>query len=146
MTIDIQAMLDRVVAEVFDETFTVAPINLSGDAWPHGVLISSRSGTGRTVIIRASYEWMDAVVPELGVQTILFDDDGVEAEREAGLRRLCLVMRAYLRGGGRVEQRRRVLRRGTVPVLRIEMDGLEWRLGRHFSTVPDPSGGETAVG
>jgi hypothetical protein len=43
---------------------------------------------------------MDAHVPELNVQTILFDEDDVEAEKEAEFRRLCFVMRAYLQGEG----------------------------------------------
>ncbi len=139
MSIDIRAMLDRVVAEAFDENFTATPTDSSDDSCLHGVHLSNRSGTDRTAIIRVSYEWMDALIPELDVQTILFDYDDVEAEKEAELRRLCLVMRAYLRGGGRVEQRRRFLHWGTIPVLSIEVDGLEWRLRRHLSTVPYPS-------
>jgi hypothetical protein len=81
---------------------------------------------------------MDALVPALNVQTILFDEDDEEAEKEAELRRLCLVMRAYLQGEGHVEQRRRLFRRGTIPSLYIEVDSLEWRLGRHLSAVPYP--------
>lgn len=131
-------MLHRVVAEVFDENFAVTDVNSSNASWLHGVHVSTRFGKDRTAIIRASYEWMDALVPELNVQTILFDYDDVEPEKEAELRRLCLVMRAYLQGEGHVEQRRRQFRRGTVPVLTIEMDGLEWRLGRHLSAVPYP--------
>jgi hypothetical protein len=139
MTIDIKAMLHRVVAEVFDENFAVTNASSSDDSWLHGVHVSNGSDQDRTAIIRASYGWMDAIVPELNVQTILFDEDDVEAEKEAELRRLCFVMRAYLQGEGRVEQRRRLFRRGTVPILSIEVDGLEWRLGRRHSSVPNPS-------
>ena len=139
MTIDIKSMLHRVVAEVFDENFAVTNASSSDDSWLHGVHVSNCSDQDRTAIIRASYGWMDANVPELNVQTILFDEDDVEAEKEAELRRLCFVMRAYLQGEGRVEQRRRLFRRGTVPILSIEVDGLEWRLGRHLSSVPNPS-------
>src|SRR6476661_10129205 len=139
MTVDIKAMLHRVVAEVFDERFAVANVSSRDDSWLHGVHVSNRFDKHRTAIIRASYGWMDALVPELNVQTILFDDDDVEAEKEAELRRLCFVMRAYLQGQGRVEHRRRLFRSGTVPILSIELDGLEWRLGRHLSSVPNPS-------
>jgi hypothetical protein len=125
MTIDIKAMLHRVVAEVFDENFAVANVSSSDDARLHGVHVSNRSDNERTAVIRASYTWMDALVPELNVQTILFDEDDEEAEKEAELRRLCLVMRAYLQGEGRVEQRRRLFRRGTVPILYIEVDSLD---------------------
>lgn len=136
MTIDIKAMLHRVVAEVFDENFTVADVSSSDDSWLHGVHVSSRYDKDRTAIIRASYEWMDAFIPELNVQTSLFDYDDVEQEKEAELRRLCLVMHAYLQGEGHVETRRRLFRRSTVSILSIEVDGLEWRLGRHHFVVP----------
>ena len=138
MTIDIQAMLHRVVAEVFDENFTVENVGSSDDAWLHGVQVSKRCEKDRTAVIRASYEWMDALVPELDVQAVIFDYDDVEADKEAELRRLCLAMRSYLQGEGRIEQRRQLFRRGTVPILRFEVDGFEWRLGRHLSSVPDP--------
>ena len=138
MTIDIKAMLHRVVAEVFGENFTVADVSSGDDSWLHGVHVSSRFDTDRTAIIRASYEWMDAFIPELNVQTALFDYDDVEPEKEAELRRLCIVMRACLQGEGHVEKRRRLFRRGTVAILSIEVDGLEWRLGRHHFVVPYP--------
>jgi len=136
--IDIKAMLHRVIAEVFDENFVITDVRSKEEAWLHGVRVSSRFDKDRTAIIRASYEWMDAFIPELTVQTTLFDYDDVESEKEAELQRLCLVMRAYLLGEGRIEERRRLFRRGTVPVLRIEVDGLEWCLGRHHSSVPYP--------
>jgi hypothetical protein len=138
VTIDIETMLHRVVAEVFDETFAVEDVRSSDASWLHGVHVSSRLHKDRTAIIRASYEWVDAFIPELNVQTTLFDYDAVEEEKETDLRRLCLVMRAYLLGEGRVEHRRRLLRRGTAPILKIEVDRLEWHLGAHLSSVPYP--------
>ncbi|MFL4476708.1 hypothetical protein ACIPUB_00340 [Paeniglutamicibacter sp. ORCA_105] len=78
---------------------------------------------------------MDAFIPELNVQTSVLDEDDVEQEKEDELRELCLIMRAYLRGEGRIEQRRRLFRRGTVPVLNVEVDGREWRLGRNHWSV-----------
>ncbi|KLU10232.1 hypothetical protein ABL57_07945 [Kocuria sp. SM24M-10] len=110
--IDIKAMLDRVVAEVFDETFAVRTVGSSDAAWLPGVQVSRRADNGRAAIIRASYEWMVAFISELEVQVALFDYDDVEVEKEAELRRLCLVMRAYLHGEGYIEQRRRLFRRG----------------------------------
>jgi hypothetical protein len=138
VTIDIKAMLQRVVGEVFDENFDVAEVSSGEDSWLHGVHVSSRFDKGRTAIIRASYEWMDAFIPELNVQTTLFDYDDVEPEKEAELRRLCLVMRAYLQGEGRIEQRWRLFRRGTSSVLKIEVDGVQWRFGRYLFSVPYP--------
>jgi hypothetical protein len=135
VTIDLKAMLHRVVAEMFDEDFTVEDATSSEDPSRPAVLVASRLGQDRTAIIRASNVWMDAFIPELNVQTSVLDEDDVEQEKEDEIRRLCLVMRAYLRGEGRIEQRRRLFRRGTVPVLSIEVDGHTWRLGRNHWSV-----------
>ena len=138
VTIDIKAMLHRIVAEVFDGDFTVEDATSSDDPLRHAVRVFNRDKQDRTAIIRATYEWMDAFIPELNVQTTVFDYDDVEQEKEDELRRLCLVMRAYLRGEARIDQRWRLFRRGTVPVVSIELDGLEWRLGRNHWVVPYP--------
>lgn len=67
------------------------------------------------------------------MQAAILDDDDVEAEKEEALRRVCVAMRAYLRGTGGIEQRRRWFRRGTTNVLYLEVDGgRPWRLGRNF--------------
>jgi hypothetical protein len=129
-------MLHRVVAEVFDGNFIVEDAPSSEDPWLHGVRVSGRLDRDCTARIRASYEWVDVFIPELEVQATLFDYDDVEQEKADELRRLCLLVRAHLIGKGRVEQRRWLLRRGTVPVLVIEVDGLEWRLGRNHCVVP----------
>jgi hypothetical protein len=139
VTIDIKAMLDRVVAEVFDQNFSVEDDTSSDYPFGHAVRVTGRPEEGRTAIIRATYEWMDAFIPELNVQTIVFDYDDVEQEKAYELRRLCRVMRAYLEGEARIEHRRRLFRRGTVPVVSVEVDGLEWRLGRHHSVAPTSS-------
>ncbi|MFL4474742.1 hypothetical protein ACIPVK_12150 [Paeniglutamicibacter sp. MACA_103] len=137
MTIDIKAMLHRVVAEVFDQDFTVEDATSSDDASRLAVRVISRLEQDRTAIIRASSAWMDAFIPELNVQTSVLDEDDVEQEQEKEdeLRRLCLIARAYLRGEGRIEQKRRLFRRGTVPVLRVEVNDQEWRLDRNHWTV-----------
>lgn len=83
-------------------------------------------------------EWMDALVPELDFQTILFDYDDVEAEKEAELRRLCPCHAGLPSRGGRVEQGLRFFGQGSVPVLSIEVGGLEWRLRRHLSSGAGP--------
>lgn len=135
VTIDIKAMLHRVVGEVFDQDFAVEDATSIDDPSRHAVRVIRRLDRDRTAIIRASSVWMDAFVPELNVQASVLDEDDVEQEKEDELRRLCLVMRAYLRGEGRIEQRRRLFRRGTIPVLSVEVDGQEWRLGRNHWTV-----------
>ena len=135
MPIDFKAMLHRVVAEVFDQNFTVEDETSDDDPLHHTVRVISRLSQGRMAIIRASNVWMDAFIPELNVQTSVLDEDDVEQDKEDELRRLCLVMRAYLQGEGRIQQRRRLFRRGTVPVLILEADGQEWRLGRNHCSV-----------
>ncbi|PNH81496.1 hypothetical protein [Arthrobacter sp. AFG20] len=72
---------------------------------------------------------MDAFIPGLNVQTIVFDYDDVEQEKAGELRRLCCVMGAYLQGEARVEHRRRLYSPGAVPVVSANVDSLEWRLG-----------------
>ncbi|WP_307028994.1 hypothetical protein [Arthrobacter globiformis] len=134
MTIDIKAMLNRVVAEVFDQNFIVEDDTSSDYPFGHAVRITSRHEQHRTAIIRVTYDWMDAFIPELNVQTIVFDYDDGEQEKAEDLRKLCRAMRAYLQGEARIEHRRRLFRPGTV--VSIEVDGLEWRLGRHHSVSP----------
>lgn len=43
--------------------------------------MSGRFYEDRTAIVRASYEWIDAFIPELNVRTILFDYDDVEPKK-----------------------------------------------------------------
>lgn len=128
-------MLQRVVAEVFDPNFTVEDTTSNDDTSRYSVRVSSGPEQDRMVIIEASSTWMYGFIPELNVQTGVLTDDDEEQEKEAELRRLCLVMRAYLRGEARIEQRRRLFHRSTVPVVSIEVDGQKWRLGRNSWTV-----------
>ncbi len=129
-------MLHRVVAEMFDENFTVEDTTAGDDPSRPAVRVISHLEEGRTAIIRASYVWMEAFIPELNVRASSSpDEDDVEQDKEDELRGICLVMRAYLRGEGRIEQRRRWFRRGTVPVLIIDVDGHQWRLGRNWGSV-----------
>jgi hypothetical protein len=137
VTIDIKAMLHRVIAEVFDQNFTVEDFTSSEESLRPAIRVISRHEQGRTAIIRATYEWIDAFIPELNVQTIVFDYDDVEQEKADLLRKLCRVMRAYLQGEARIEHRRRFLRPGTVPVVSVMLDGREWRIGRHHSVAPN---------
>jgi len=44
-------------------------------------VVSRRREQDRTAIIRATDEWMDAFIPGLNVQTIVFDYDDVEQEK-----------------------------------------------------------------
>lgn len=130
-------MLHRVVADVFDQNFTVEDLTSSDESLRPAVRVIGQREQERTAIIRATYEWMDAFIPELHVQTIVFDYDDVEQEKADLLRNLCRVMRAYLQGEARIEHRRRPLRPGTVPVMSVKLDGREWRLGRHHSVAPN---------
>ncbi|WP_104168916.1 hypothetical protein [Arthrobacter sp. SX1312] len=142
-TIDMRAMLGRVIPEVFDEHLVTADANTDHKIWPYGSLVESRMSEGRSVIIGADGgPFMIAYVPELSVQTMVFDeeDDEEDAEvyREEALRKLCLVMLVYLEGGGRISERRSPLGRGIVRKLIIESDGFDWRLARNFSSGPKP--------
>lgn len=86
MTIDLKAMLERVVAEVFDADFTVEDDTAPGDTLRPAVLVTSHLTEGRTAVIRATYTFLECFIPELDVQAAILDDDDVEAEKEAALR------------------------------------------------------------
>lgn len=130
MTIELDRMLQRVVAEVFgsdvDVTYSADPKS------PHVHRAELGAGdSGRRVGLRASYCWFDVTMLDLGVAATVFDEDDEESDKEAALRALALVARAYLDGAGDVIQKRRIFR--SRPVLRIVVDDQEWEFGRRTS-------------
>ncbi|WP_344686576.1 hypothetical protein [Blastococcus jejuensis] len=135
MAIDVEALLRRVVGEVFDADVEATYSTNPRTPYLHLVRLSDPSGQ-RHAGLRASYEWFDATIFGLGVSTTLFDYDDDEEDKEAVLRALARVVRAYLRGEGRVEHRRGLIR--SRPVLRIQVDNQEWELGRRVSRVHYP--------
>lgn len=139
VTIDMRAMLGRVVPEVFDEHLVTANVNSEHKRCPYGLLVNSRTSEGRSVIIEADGgAFMIAYVPELNVQAMVLheedDDEDAEVDREKALRELCLAMLVYLEGGGHVKERRSMLGRGVVRKLVIEANGTRWHLGRNFGS------------
>lgn len=135
MTIDIDALLRRVVATVFD-----ADVKAEFSAEPkspgvHRVRLAAADGR-RHAGLRASYEWFEATVFDIGVSATLVDYDADEDDKEAVLRSLALVVRAYLCGEGRVEDKRGWFR--SQPVLTIVVEDCEWELGRRRSRVHYP--------
>lgn len=142
MTHHLMIMLDRVVAEVFDEDFVVVKRSSDDPACSASVQFGSRF-QGRSAVIRVDPVWVEGFIPELNVQTALLVDDygeegdeELEAYREAELTKLCRLMRAYLSGGGRITTRRRLFGRGSTFILKIEADGFEWRLGQNHWAGP----------
>ena len=125
VAIDVEALLRRVVAEVFDADVDATYSTEPKDSHMHRVRLTTSDGQ-RHAGLRASYEWFDADIFDLGVSTFLLDYDDEEADKEAVLRELALVVRAYLRGEGRVEHRRGLFRSHSV--LKIVVDGHEWVL------------------
>lgn len=136
MTIDIQTMLYRITAQTFDQNFIVKPEDSLDDGYLHVVRVDSPLGTERTAIFRATYEWVDVWIPELMVGATMFDYGDVKEDKEDDLRRLCIATRVYLEGGAHIEQRRRMFRKDLIPLVIIDVDGLEWRLGRNHCVVP----------
>jgi hypothetical protein len=125
VAIDVETLLRRVVAEVFDAGVDATYSTEPKDSHMHRVRLTSADGQ-RHAGLRASYEWFDADIFDLGVSTFLLDYDDEEADKEAVLRELALLVRAYLRGEGRVEHRRGLFRSHSV--LKIVVDGHEWVL------------------
>lgn len=136
MAIDIEELLRRVVAEVFDADVAVVYSSSPKDAHTHRVEFTSADGR-RHAGMTASYEWFDAYVLDIGVSTFLTDYDDDEADKEAALRELALVVRAYLLGAGRVESRRGLIR--SHAVLKIDVDGHEWELRAPLFRVVQPT-------
>ena len=134
VAVDVEALLRRVVADVFDADVEVA---YSTEKAPHvhRVRLTDPSGM-RHAGLQASYEWFDATIFDLGVSTTLYDYDGEEKDKEAILLALAVVVRAYLRGEGRVERKRGLI--CSHPVLKIAVDNREWELGRQSSRPHHP--------
>ncbi len=130
VAIDVQGLLRRVVAEVFDADVTATYSTHPKNTHMHRVQLTTADGQ-RHAGLEASYEWLQATIFDLGVSTFLLDhDDEGEAKADV-LQGLALVVRAFLHGEGRVEHRRGLIR--SQPVLRIVVDNREWELGRSRS-------------
>jgi hypothetical protein len=132
VAIDVQALLRKVVAEVFDADVTATYSTHPKNPHTHRVRLTPADGR-RKAGLEASHEWFQATIFDLGVSTHLLDYDDEVQDKEAILRALALVVRAYLRGEGRVERRRGLIR--SHPVLRVVVDNREWELG-HRSSQP----------
>jgi hypothetical protein len=134
VAVDLERMLARVVAEVFDDTFDTT-YTRDSEHDPQ-VTLRSPNGGARSAGLRATHEWFEITVPDLGVGATLTDYDSDESQKEAILRELALVARGYLSAEGRVEHRRGLLRKH--PVLTITVNDREWKLGRRSSIVHYP--------
>ena len=134
--IDVAALLRLVVADAArtDVVATVAPDGPEGRYW--SATLSANTGSMRTAVLLASYHWFEVRLPEHGVGAIVFDEDDEEAPKEAALRAVAAVARAWLDGEGTVVRAPRRFRRGErVRVVVRTTDG-EWLLGRRSSRAP----------
>ena len=76
MTIDNKALLDRVIAKVFNGDFVTTRVSSDEARGTHGVQVSQRYHEGRMAIVRVGHVWIDVFIPELNVQTGVLVDDG----------------------------------------------------------------------
>lgn len=133
MAINIQELLHRVVAEVFDGESVTWQDLLSDSSHVHGIQLSAQEGIDgriRRAEMRATYEWFDARILDLGVGATLFDYGDDETEKAVEIRELAHLVLAYLRAEGQVTYRPSLLRRRPVPTLTIEACGRRWTLHR----------------
>lgn len=131
-------LLRRVVADVFDEQYEATYSTEPKSEWVSRVTLStSHGGQRREARLRVSVYWLDAKIVDVGVSAIALIEGFDEAEKEEALRDLALVVRAYLRGEGRLEHRRGLFR--TQPVLTVSVDGRQWQLARRWSKFPPPA-------
>jgi hypothetical protein len=135
VAVDVQALLRTVVSEVFDADVTATYSTRSKYPHVHRVELTTADGQ-RHAGLEASCEWSQVTIFDLGVSTFLLDHDDEDEARAGVLRALALVARAYLRGEGRIERRRGLLR--SRPVFSVVIDNREWELGRRSGTPHHP--------
>ena len=81
VAIDVEALLRRVVAEVSDADVDAAYSTEPKAPHVHRVRLTDPSGT-RQAGLRASYEWFDVTIFDLGVSTTLYDYDYDDEEKD----------------------------------------------------------------
>lgn len=132
-----RAVLHRVVDEIFDECTFVREEDDHEAPYAYGMRLSNRTASSdqkRHASLAASHEWFEAHVIDLGVSRRNFDYGEDEADKEAELRDLAHLVRAYLQGEGEVTYRPSLFRRRPMPTLKVETNGVRWRLGRSVSS------------
>lgn len=135
---DSLTVLTRVLQEVLGDVAEVAcHVDEQYPDTARAELVS-RGLPDRAVAIRATPEWTELRVNDLGVSATVLDGERDEAEFEATARALAVVAREYLRGGGHLEWRRRILRPPR-PRLTIQTEHGEWVLGPRTSRIPYPA-------
>lgn len=83
VAIDVETLLRRVVAEVFDADVDATYSTEPNDSHMHRVRLTTADGQ-RHAGLRASYEWFDADIFDLGVSTFLLDYDDEEVGQGSG--------------------------------------------------------------
>lgn len=140
MSVDMGALLDRVVADAFAENFVVES-GLAHQQSIYSLLVRSVDRPGRSVEFSVGVHWVSAWIPELGVSTSPFEfgyrDN--EVERARMLAWLCEAMASYLDGEGEITERKALILRRKENVLKLQVMDKEWILGvkRHLSPGPD---------
>jgi hypothetical protein len=134
--IDVDRLLRRVVADVMDDD--VKTVYSVDPKRPHTYLVDLGAQDGRRQVrLRATYEWFEITILDLGATATLFEYDEDEADKERVLRELALVAQAYLRGEGTVDYKRGLFR--SRPVLKVTVNGRDWKLSRRISQVHYPA-------
>lgn len=133
---DIESIVRRVVADVFGSDVASTGVSHRQEDRSWSVTLSVGSASDRTVVLRASPYWFTVHIPEHDVGAIVFDEDDDGAPKEAALRAVSAVARAWLEGEGTVRRNARRFRRGEcVRIVVATTDG-EWVLGRNRCQVP----------
>jgi hypothetical protein len=127
---DLEAMLNRVIADEFDGEFIIRDVASARPTWIRSLEVVSRTRENRTVIIRVGRAWIGGVIPHLGIGAEMIDESDDIPYKEDELRKLCRALRLYLEGEGDVVQRNRLFGRGSITEISMEVDGLQWHFGR----------------
>lgn len=148
VSVDIENMLRRVVGDEFSANSRVEYSTDPKSDYIFRARISDDSG--RDVGLRATASWLEANIwgldpnPKVVVGATFFDEDDDEPYKEALLRSLARVLRAYLDGRGHVERRKSLLLHRWKPHYLVSIDGMEWRFSHRTAQMhyPDSPGSD----
>lgn len=135
MTVDVERMLRRVVTDVFGRKIDVEFSTDAGKYPLHRARITSTDGRPTDVELGIGSTRISAWISELDVGHVDIEEDDDEGELESSLRTGAKILHAFTHGEGRVEYRPTLFRRQPRPVFIVDVDGLEYQLGRRTARI-----------
>lgn len=135
MAVDIEGMLHRVVADEFGTDTEVQHSTDAGKYPLHRARITCADGRPTDVELGVGSTRISAWIYELDVGYVELEEDDDEAKLESSLRTCAKILHAFANGEGRIEYRSAFIRRQRRRYFIVEVDGMEYRLGRRTARV-----------